>query len=201
MPSPADLKPFIEILLREGETVLSTLRDKGAKRFGRAFASAGFLVFGSYMLLYRPPQSKSEKLDAQIKTAKMMHDYGEQYTLLRDQLVGAYGRLPNVNDREQWLSNSVRALLDAGKLETEDFKPTRESEKNGLIFQTSSITMNLRFSDFYGLVLRVESAKPIMHLQRVDLDKKTDVTDTKSIGVALANCDIATVIPKKRLDQ
>jgi len=201
MPSPADLKPLLDILVREAETVVGTVRDKGAKRFGRAFATAGILLAGAYVLLYRPPQSKSERLDAQIKNAKMMHDYGEQYTTLRDQLVGAYARLPNVNDREQWLSNSVRALLDAGKLETEDFKPTHESKKNGLIFQMSSITLNLRFSDFYGLVLRVESARPIMHLQRVDLGKKTDVTDTQSIGLALANCDIATVIPEKRLDQ
>lgn len=196
-----DLKPYLEIVLREGEIVLSTMRDKGAKRFGRAFATAGFLIFGSYMLLYRPPQSKSEKLDAQIKNAKMMHEYGDKYALLRDQLVGAYGRLPSVNDREQWLSNSVRALLDAGKLDTEDFKPTHESEKNGLIFQMSSVSMNLRFSDFYSLVLRIESAKPIMHLQRADVNKKTDILDTQSIGLALTSCDISTVIPKKRLDE
>jgi hypothetical protein len=194
-------QPLLDAFALEVQTVISAIRDKGAKRFLRAFVAAGMLVFASYFFLYRPPQAKSDRLEGEIAHAKKMHDYGEQYTLLRDQLVAAYSRLPSVNDREQWLSNSVRALLDAGKLETDDFKPMHEAEKNGLIFQVSSITLNLRFSDFYSLVLRIENAKPIMHLQRVDVGKKSDGGDPSAIGMAMANADIATVIPKKRLDQ
>jgi hypothetical protein len=201
MPVPIELQAIQENLAREVDIVFGTLRDKGAKRFLRAFVAAGFMVFGAYMLLYRPPQIKSARLDAEIAHAKQMHDYGEKYSELRDQLSGAYARLPSVNDREQWLSNSVRALLDASKLESNDFKPMRESEKNGLIFQLSPITLDLRFADLYGLILRIENAKPIMHLQRVDIMKANDGGDPTAIGMAKAGCDITTVIPKKRLDQ
>lgn len=188
-----DLKPYAEAVLQEFNVVQGTLREKGAKRFGRAFVAAGFLMVGAYFLVYMPPQKKSARLQAEIDRAKTMADLGTQFKDLRDQLNAAYTGMPQINDREQWLSNSVRDSLSVAGLVTEDFKPVREQELNGLIFQVSSVSLTLRFSEFFDWLLRMESAKPLMHLQSLELGKKRE-----HVGFNAVACDIATVIPKKR---
>jgi hypothetical protein len=193
MAGQIDLKPYLDMLGQEINLVVGTVKNKGSKRFGRAFGAAGFLLFAAYMGLYRPPQQKSSRLAAQIAKAKMLHDYGSQYSDLRDQLRGAYRRLPLLKDRDQWLSNSVRDSLSAGGLLSEDFKPVQEQEVQGLLFQTSSVSLNVRFAEFYDWLLRLESAKPMMHLSLLDLTKMTDKP-----GYNRATCEVSTVIPKRR---
>jgi hypothetical protein len=188
-----DLKPYAEAVIAEANIVLGTLREKGAKRFGRAFGAAAFAVFAAYFLVYLPPQKKSALLQAQIDRAKTMADLGGQFKDLRDQLNTAYNGMPQINDREQWLSNSVRDSLNVAGLVTEDFKPVREQELNGLIFQVSTITLSLKFAEFFDWLLRLESARPLMQLQSLELSKKREAP-----GVNTVNCDIATVIPKTR---
>jgi hypothetical protein len=192
MPAP-DLKPYAEAVIQEFNTLYNTLREKGAKRFGRAFGAAAFAIFAAYAGVYMPPQQKSNRLQAEIDRAKVMADFGAQFKDLRDQLNGAYQGMPQINDREQWLSNSVRDSLNVAGLVTEDFKPIREQELNGLIFQVSAVTLSLRFSEFFDWLLRMESAKPLMHVQSVELGKKRE-----NVGFNTVSCDIATVIPKKR---
>jgi hypothetical protein len=192
-PQNFDFKIYVAAVSEEINIVLGTLKEKGAERFARAVGGALFLVFAAYVGIYLPPEKKSARLQAQIDHAKQLADYGAQFKDLRDQLNGAYNGLPALNDREQWLSNSVRDSLLVGGLEPENFTPVKESELNGLVFQTSSVALTLRFSEFYDWVLRIESAKPLMHMNSVDLVKKAD-----KIGYNAATCDISTVIPKKR---
>ena len=184
---------YVAAISEEINIVLGTLKEKGAERFGRAIGGALFLVFAAYVGIYMPPQKKSARLQSQIDRAKQLADYGSQFKDIRDQLNGAYNGLPALNDRDQWLSNSVRDSLLVGGLEPENFTPVKENELNGLVFQISSVALTLRFSEFYDWVLRIENAKPLMHMNSVDLVKKTD-----RIGYNAATCDIATVIPKKR---
>ena len=188
-----DLKPYADAVILEFTIVTGSLREKGAKRFGRAFGAAAFLVVAAYFGVYMPPQQKSARLQAEIDRAKTMADYGAQFKDLRDQLNAAYTGMPQINDREQWLSNSVRDSLSVASLTTEDFKPIREQELNGLIFQVSSVSLSLRFADFFDWLLRLESARPLMHMQSLELGKRRE-----SPGINSASCDIATVIPKKR---
>ncbi|MFI5347853.1 MAG: hypothetical protein ACHQ51_15890 [Elusimicrobiota bacterium] len=188
-----DLKPYLDAVLQEVGIVTSALREKGAKRFTRAFAAAGFAVVAAYFGVYMPPQQKSARLQAEIDRAKTMADYGAQFKDLRDQLNAAYTGMPQINDREQWLTNSVRDSLNMPGIVTEDFKPIREQELNGLIFQVSAVTLSLKFSDFFDWLLRLESARPLMQLQSLELGKKRE-----NPGINTAACDIATVIPKKR---
>lgn len=195
MPAPVDFKPYLEAISQEINIVVGTMRDKGGKRFGRAFVIAGFMVFAAYFGVYMPPQKKSSRLQAQIDRARMLSEKGAKYKDLRDQLQAAYSSMPSFNDREQWLTNSVRDSVSAAGLPIEDFKPVREQEESGLIFQVSSVSLTMKFSEFYDWVLRIESAKPMMHLQMVELKKKGD-----NVGFNGVNCDIATVIPKTRFE-
>jgi hypothetical protein len=188
-----DPKALVELVTEEVSIVVSTLKEKGPKRFGRALGGAAGVVIGAYLLIYVPPQKKSEALQSQIDQAKMMANYGTQFKDLRDQVNGAYAGLPSLTDREQWLSNSVRDSLLVGGLEPENFTPVKETDLNGLIFQTSSVALTLRFSEFFDWLLRIENAKPLMHMNTVTLTKKSD-----KIGFNTATCDITTVIPKMR---
>ncbi len=177
----------------ELRTVVGTLKEKGAKRFARVLGVAGFLVAAAYFGVYLPPQKKSARLQSEIDRAKTLADDGAKYKALRDQVNGACAGLPSPTDREQWLSNSVRNSLLVGRLEPENFTPVKESEANGLIFQTSSVALTLRFSEFFDWLLRVENAKPFMHMDSVELAKKSD-----KIGYNMATFTISTVIPKRR---
>ncbi|OGS41316.1 MAG: hypothetical protein A2506_11460 [Elusimicrobia bacterium RIFOXYD12_FULL_66_9] len=192
MAAQIDIKPHVEALIREVSIVSATLKEKGSKRFGRTFALAGFMVFAAYFGVYNPPQKKSARLADEIKRAKMMSDYSTQYKDIRSSLEAAYTNLPAATEREQWLSNSVRDSLNAGNLVPEDFRPVREEEVSGLVFQTSTISMNLRFSEFFDWLLRLESAKPMMNLTNMEFVKKG------APGNNYATFDVSTVVPIKR---
>jgi hypothetical protein len=193
MAPKLDPKVIIAAVSEEVSIVVGTLKEKGAKRFGRALGGAVGIVLGAYVLVYLPPQKKSAALQSQIDEAKLMANYGTQFKDLRDQVNGAYAGLPSLTDRAQWLSNSVRDSLLVGGLQPENFTPVKENDLNGLIYQTSSVGLTLRFSEFFDWLLRVENAKPLMHMNSITLTKKSD-----KIGLNNANCDIATAIPKKR---
>ena len=193
MAFPIDISVYTAAITDEINVVVGAFKEKGAKRFGRALGGAAFLVFASYVGVYLPPQQKSARLQFEINHAKQLADYAAQFKDLRDQLNWAYAGLPSLKDREQWLSNSVRDSLLVGGLEPENFTPVKENELNGLVFQTSSVILTVRFSEFFDWLLRVENAKPLMHMNSIELNKKAERN-----GYNLATCDISTAIPKKR---
>jgi type II secretory pathway component PulM len=193
MATQIDFSAYTRAVTDEINVVVGAFKEKGVKRFGRALGGAAFLVFVAYVGVYLPPQQKSARLQSEINRAKQLADYAAQFKDLRDQLNWAYAGLPSLKDREQWLSNSVRDSLLVGGLEPENFTPVKENDLNGLVFQTSSVVLTLRFSEFFDWLLRVENAKPLMHMNSIDLSKKPD-----KIGYNVASCDISTVIPKKR---
>ena len=192
MAAEFDVKPYVEIILREISIVSGTLKEKGVKRFARALVLAGFTVFAAYAGVYLPPQKKSAALAAQIKKAKMLSDYSTKYKDLRDRLAAACVALPSTADRDQWLSNSVRDSLSATGLIAEDFRPVSEQVTNGLVFQTATVSISLSFSAFFDWLLRLEGAQPMLHLANMELVKKGGA------GKNFATFDVATVIPVKR---
>lgn len=188
-------QPYINALKGEADVVLSTLRDRGAKRFSKVFIFAGAMIAGSYMLLLKPPQAKLSRLQAEINKAKTLSDYGAQYKELRDQLSAAYAALPATKDRDQWLSNAMLDSLRAEGLLADNFKPVTEMETAGLIFQTGSTQATLEFPKFFSWLARVESAKPMMHVQSFNIDKRPE-----NPGLNTMTCEVLTVIPKRRLN-
>lgn len=188
-----DLKPLADLAKAELEMVLATVKEKGGKRFGKAFGIAGIMVFVAYAGVYAPPQKKAARLQSEIDAARELSQFGAQYKDLRDQLSSIYGQLPDMKDKEMFLSNAVIDSLKAEGLTPETFQPVREQEQAGLVFQASNIAMPVKFGEFYSWVVRLESAKPLMHLQTVELAKKSDL-----VGVNTVQAEITTVIPKKR---
>ena len=193
MPPKFDFNVYVAVVSDEINVVVGALKEKGVKRFGRALGVAAFFVVASYVGVYLPPQTRSARLQSEINRAKMLSDYGVQFKDLRDQLNIAYAGLPALTDREQWLSNSVRDSLLVGGLEPENFRPVAEKEVNGLIFQNTSVVLTLKFSEFFDWLLRVENAKPLMHMNSFELMKKSSRLSYNAV-----TCSISTVIPKKR---
>lgn len=188
-----DLKPLADLAKAELEMVMNTVKEKGGKRFGKAFGIAGIMVFVAYAGVYAPPKKKAARLQSEIDAARELSQFGAQYKDLRDQLAAIYVQLPDMKDKEMFLSNAVIDSLKAEGLTPETFQPVREQEQAGLVFQASNIAMPVKFGEFYSWVVRLETAKPLMHLQTVELAKKTDL-----IGVNTVQAEITTVIPKKR---
>ncbi|HAZ08952.1 MAG TPA: hypothetical protein DCZ01_10630 [Elusimicrobia bacterium] len=187
-----NVKPYVEAIISEIGIVSHTLKTKGIKRFQRACVVSGLMIFVSYAGVFAPHQKKSARLNSEIQKAKTLSEFGAQYKTMSEQLSETYARLPTLDDRDQWLSNSVRDSLNVAGLVTDDFRPVNEQEQKGLLYQTSNVTLNIRFFELYDWLLRLESARPMMHILSVSLSKKG------SIGYNRATCEISTVIPKQR---
>ena len=188
-----DLSVYIKAIKSEIDLVVTTIRDKGAKRFGRALGVAAAAVFAAYWFIYTPPQSKIARLGKEIEAARAMSQSAVRYRELRDLLVGSYGSLPFLKDQQQWLSNAMIDSLRADGLTPDSLRPVVENEVNGLVFQTSSVVMSLKFNDTYAWLLRLESARPLMHVGLLEVTKKDDM-----IGINIISCSVMTAIPKTR---
>ncbi|MBI4371468.1 MAG: type II secretion system protein M [Elusimicrobia bacterium] len=180
-------------VLAEAGVVAGALRAQGARRFGRALGVGAALILVAYLGVYAPARRKSARVNSEIERAKALAEHGRQYKELSGRLQEAYGRLPPAEQREQWLSDAVRASLDAQGLVTEDFKPVRTQEESGLIFQSSTVSLKLRFAELFAWIQRLEASGVLMHVQSLELEKKPD-----SVGLAAAACEIVTIVPKQR---
>lgn len=190
-----DLTVYLNAVKAEAGLVVTTIRHKGAKRFGKAFAMGGGLIAAAYFGIYKPPQDKISRLTAQIETARAMSQSSAAYQDIRTQLMGSYGSLPLLKDQQQWLSNAMIDSLRADNLTPELFRPVIETETSGLILQTSTVQLTIRFSDVYAWLQRIESATPMMHVSSLEITKKQDM-----IGMNVVAASVMTAIPKKRFD-
>jgi len=188
-----DVMALLGPVKTEAELVIATVRLRGAKRFGKAFAIAGAFVALAYFVIYKPPQDNISRLQKEIDTARAMSESGTAYQDLRGQLASSYGILPHMKDQQQWLSNAMIDSLRADSLTPELFRPVVETEVSGLIFQTSTVQLTIKFSDLYAWLMRLESARPLMHLSTLDIAKKNDMLGWNVVGAS-----VMTAIPKKR---
>lgn len=190
-----DLNVYLNVVKAEFELLSTTIRDKGAKRFGKAFGMAGVFIAAAYFGIYQPPQKKISRLQKEIDTARAMSESGTAYQDLRLQLAGSYGSLPLLKDQQQWLSNAMIDSLRADGLTPEMFRPVVETEASGLIFQTSTVQLTIKFSDIYSWLLRLEGATPLMHVSNLEVAKKVDMIGWNSVSAS-----VMTAIPKKRFN-
>ena len=190
-----DLSSYLAAVKAEGSLLVNTIRDKGAKRFGKAFGMAALMIAGAYFGVYLPPQKKISRLQREIDAARAMSEAGAAYQELRTLLMGSYGTLPHMKDQQQWLSNAMIDSLRADGLTPETFRPVVEIEASGLIFQTSYVQLSLKFTDVYAWLVRLEGARPLMHVSNLDIQKKPDMIGWNSVAVS-----VMTAIPKKRFD-
>ena len=186
---------YVKAIKAEAEIVLTTIRDKGAKRFGKAFGMSAIMIAAAYFGVYMPPQNKISRLQKEIDAARAMSESGTAYQDLRNQLAGSYGTLPHLKDQQQWLSNAMIDSLRADNLTPEMFRPVAETEASGLIFQTSTVQLTVKFNDIYLWLLRLEGATPLMHVSNLELGKKPDM-----LGWNTVSASVMTAIPKKRFN-
>jgi type II secretory pathway component PulM len=190
-----DLNAYLAPVKAEGELVLNTLRQRGGKRFGKAFGMAALMIAAAYFGVYKPPQDKISRLTAKIDAARAMSQSSAAYKDVRDQLSGSYGSLPLLKDQSQWLSNAMIDSLRADNITPETFRPVIETEVSGLIFQTSTVQLTISFNEVYTWLMRLESAKPMMHVSSLEVSKKQDL-----LGKNLVSASVMTAIPKKRFN-
>lgn len=179
----------------EYEVVSATIKEKGLKRFANAFAVAGTLFAVAYFGIYKPPQNRIVRLQAEIEAARAMSKAGSEYKSLKEQLERSYAMLPAAKDRQQWLSNAMIESMRVEKLTPEMFRPVSEIDSGGLIFQTSTVQLSIKFAEAYAWLVRLEAAKPLMQVSSFELVKKQD-----AVGMNQVSVSVMTAIPKKRFD-
>ncbi|PIR18872.1 MAG: hypothetical protein COV48_05105 [Elusimicrobia bacterium CG11_big_fil_rev_8_21_14_0_20_64_6] len=191
-----DIQVYLNAVKTEAQLVVATVKDKGGKRFGKAFGMSAVMIVVAYFGIYNPPQSKISRLNKEIETARTMSESGATYKDIRGQLMGSYGDLPLMKDRQQWLSNAVIDSLRAEDLTPEMFRPVVETEADGLIFQTSAVQISLKFDEVYRWIQRLEGATPLMHVELIEISKKS----SGAPGVNTVSASIVTTIPKMRYE-
>lgn len=195
MAPKLDPSGIVDAVKSEANLLISTFRDKGAERFAKALAIAGGLIAAAYFGVYMPPQKKIARLQREIDTAKAMSKSSGAYQLLHAELSGSYGNLPHLKDQQQWLSNAMIDSLRADNLTPESFRPVVESESSGIVFQTSTVQLSIKFSDVYFWLLRLESAVPLMHVSNIEISKRNELLGWNGVSAS-----VMTAIPQKRYD-
>ena len=195
MTKTINMKLVLAVVKDEADVVVNTLRDKGPKRFAKVFALSGACMALAYFGVYRPPQEKILRLTREIAKTRAMFEAGAQYKDLREQLSVAYAALPQMPERDQWLASSLMESLRAESLTPDLIRPANETEASGLIFQLSGIEQTVGFGEFHRWLMRLERAKPLMHVHSIDMNKKLE-----PLGMNGVLCEVMTVIPKKRFN-
>ncbi|MBI4677946.1 MAG: hypothetical protein HY748_10225 [Elusimicrobia bacterium] len=192
-----DFASIIAGLQADLETVVGVFREKGLPHFGRPIIIGAILVLCAHQLIYKPGVKKANSLDAKIATAQSVSRYAEEFRAKRDRLSWSYSHLPRLEDREQWLFKSLVDSLKAENIVPEKLPPMAEAEMGGIITQQVSVGATVRFMEAVRWLNRIESGSPIIHINSVVIAKK----QAAAIGANELNCEIATIIPKQRLDR
>lgn len=180
---------LIELLQSEGQLVVHTLKDKGAKRFERPIVVAAFLLFGSYYLVYLPPVRKAQVLQQRIDEAKDLSQYVGAYKDLISKLQAIYAELPKPGDRNGFLVEAILESLKAEGLTSDSIRPPDESPEAGLIFQKCNISAEVPFTELVSWLARLEASKPFIHVFSLEVNK------SKKIGFCTINVGLSTIVP------
>ena len=95
-----------------------------------------------------------------------------------------------------------RAITEVESLKAENIvaqklPPMTENELGGLIIQQANMSATVKFMEAMRWINRIESGRPLIHVNSVSISKRQGA----AIGTTDVNCEIMTIIPKKRLDQ
>jgi len=189
-----DFSLLVDKIQDEIKLISATLKDKGSNRFSRTLITALAVPFGCYVLVYMPAQKRLSLVDGELRVARDAAKHADTYKDLKDRLNIAYAQLPLPKDRANFLSDTVREALRAEGIVATSVQPPNDVEVAGGVVQSLSITMRVRFPELMAFLARMESSKPLIHINSVDVAKKTE-----QIGVNDVTCGLSTIILLERL--
>lgn len=194
--NPALFRHYAILLQNELQSLISVLREKGLARFLRPILIGAFCAGACYYLVYLPPARKMAMLKKKIETAKATAQHADAYRELRDRLYSVYAQLPPLKGRDHWLTDMMMETMKADNIFAEQIKPPDESEESGFVFQKVEVTAAVKFQDMVSWLSRLENTKPLLHIQTLHLEKRSE-----PLGHNAISCGVSTIVPVKRLAQ
>jgi type II secretory pathway component PulM len=188
-----DLSRAVDKIQDEIKLITATLKDKGANRFGRTLFIALAVPYGAYYLLYTPAQKRLSQVDGELQVARSTAKHADNYKDLKSQLDTTYAQLPLTKDRANFLSDAVKEALRAEGIVPTSFNPPVEAELQGGTVQNLGIMMRVKFPELMAFLSRMETSKPMIHVNAVDIAKRSS-----PIGVNEVNCGLSTIIMAQR---
>lgn len=186
-----DFSRLVGFVQSELAFVQTTIKDKGADRFARPLLLGGALVFFSYWFIYSPSIKKLAGLDRKLNTARATGEFADQYKEVRERLYALYGLLPGPSDPS--LTEAIVDSLKTQNIMADSLQPPVVTDSAGLLFQSVNVTMTLKFSELTAWLLRIEAAKPLLHVSRISIKKKQD-----ALGKSEVTAVLTTVVPTVR---
>jgi hypothetical protein len=184
-----DFNRIIYKIQDEIRLVSATLKDKGGNRFGRALLVALAVPCGCYFLVYKPAHGRVLLVNGQLLVARNAAKHAEAYKDLQYRLDLAYSQLPSPSDRTNFLSDAVKEALRADGIVPISFQPPNDIEGPGGVVQSLSITMRVKFPDLMAFLARMETHKPLIHVNSLELKKNTG-----QLGYNDVVCGVSTII-------
>ncbi len=188
-----DFDHLISKIQYEIKLISATLKDKGSSRFNRTLITALAVPFGCYLLVYAPAQKRLSLVDGELRVARDTVRHAETYKELKDRLNIVYAQLPLPKDRANFLSDAVREALRAEGIVPTSVQPTNDADMPGGVVQSLSITMLVKFPELMAFLARMESSKPLIHINSMSIMKKTE-----PIGFNDVTCSLSTIILPER---
>jgi hypothetical protein len=188
-----DFNRLVTKLQDEIKLISSTLKEKGSERFGRTLIAALGAPFACYFLVYAPAQKKLSLIDGELRVARETAKHADTYKDLKERLNLTYSQLPLPKDRANFLSETVKEALRAEGIVSTDFQPPNDTDVPGGVVQSLSITMRVKFPELMAFLARMEASKPLIHVNSLDVTKRTD-----QIGTNDVICGLSTIILTER---
>jgi len=184
-----DFNRLVSKIQDEIRLVSATLKDKGSNRFGRALLVALGAPAVCYFLVYTPAQRKLDLIDGELKVARDAAKHADTYKDLKDKVNNTYSLLPLPKDRANFLSDAVKEALRAEVIVPTDFQPPNDTDVPGGVVQSLSITMRVKFPELMAFLARMETHKPLIHVNSLELKKNTG-----QLGYNDVVCGVSTII-------
>ena len=187
------LNRAVSSLQEEIRNTTATLRDKGWRRFSRAFVAGGAFVLASYMLIYSPASAKLEMIGQRIAAAKSEFDSADSYKSLSGGLNAIYSHLPS-KQKGDWLNASVLNCLEEEGVTADSIMPKEDADTpDSLLHESLTVTAGMRYSQLLAVLNRLEHLRPRVDISSIHLKK-----DTQLVGNNQVTLEIDTLIPTQR---
>ncbi|MCX5793958.1 MAG: GspMb/PilO family protein [Elusimicrobia bacterium] len=171
----------------------STLKEKGSERFSRTLSIALVVPIVCYFMVYARARKRLNAVAGELAMARATATYLDTYKDLKSRLDYSYAMLPLPKDRANFLSDAVKEALRAEGIVATDFQPPSDVEVPGGVVQNLNIRMRVKFPELMAFLTRMESSKPVIYINNLDISKLSE-----PIGLNDVSCGLSTIIPLER---
>src|SRR5208282_5315718 len=146
MPTQKDIVILLQHAPTDLVNMISLIREKGLRYYGRPLFIAAISVIGVYYIIYKGPVANLAKTRAEISNLSEILKYTAQYRDLESLLQAYYARMPHPKDkdRDRWLTDVVHAAMIKEGVDVTSFSAAAEQTQKDLVIVSINVICKVR---------------------------------------------------------